>query len=116
MYLCIVKLVLFCGRNYLGRLVNWETRAGNSALFFFLGGCCQNLAFGKGMMAKVLWVWNVLAVIWVLWMESNRRSFEDYMQGCRNLGRELGSGLLFGFCFGGFEKLQLLFYSARLEG
>lgn len=35
MCLCIVKLVLFCGRNYLGRLVNWETRAGSSALFFF---------------------------------------------------------------------------------
>lgn len=37
------------------------------------------------MMAKVLWVWNVLAVIWVLWMESNRRSFEDYM-GAGTLG------------------------------
>lgn len=39
MCLCIVKLVLFCGRNYLGRLVNWETRAGSSALFFLFFFC-----------------------------------------------------------------------------
>ncbi|XP_040371882.1 uncharacterized protein LOC112192237 isoform X2 [Rosa chinensis] len=36
------------------------------------------LAFGKGKKAKTLWGCGVLAVCWVVWLERNRRIFENY--------------------------------------
>ncbi|KAI5321585.1 hypothetical protein L3X38_030656 [Prunus dulcis] len=46
-------------------------------------GCFQLLssnfaALGKGKKTKVLWGCVVQAIFWNLWMESNRRIFEDY--------------------------------------
>ena len=49
-----------------------EIPAGSLALL------CATSWFSQRNKAKVLWGCSVLAVIWVLWMERNRRIFEDY--------------------------------------
>lgn len=36
------------------------------------------IAFINGKNAKILWGCGVLAVNWVVWMERNKRIFEDY--------------------------------------
>ena len=65
--------------------VNWVPPTQLSDLF------SQNHSgFGKGKKAKVLWGCAVLAVFWVIWMERNRRIFEDYS---RSVWMNLGSSV-----------------------
>ena len=60
-------------RLFLEASLTWEMPAGSRQ---FLS--VSRLGFGRGKKAKVLWGNSVLAVIWVIWMERNRRIFEDY--------------------------------------
>ena len=62
----------------------WERLFQEASLIWEIpSGSCEflsvtRLGFGRGKKAKVLWGSSVLAVIWVIWMERNRRIFEDY--------------------------------------
>jgi hypothetical protein len=60
-------------RLFLEAGLTWEIPAGSCELL-----CVRRLSFGRGKKAKVLWGSSLLAVIWVIWMERNRRIFEDY--------------------------------------
>lgn len=61
----------------------WEIPEGCHTLF-----CDHCFGFGKGKKAKDLWRCSVVAVIWDLWMETNRRIFEDYIGVWGELGRD----------------------------
>jgi hypothetical protein len=60
-------------RLFLEAGLSWEIPDG---ICEFLSA--SRLGFGRGKKAKILWGSSVLAVIWVIWMERNRRIFEDY--------------------------------------
>lgn len=52
----------------------------------------RDTGFGKGKKAKALWGCSVLPVIWVVWMERNRRIFDDNSGvGVEDLWEKLGS-------------------------
>ncbi|XP_024195633.1 uncharacterized protein LOC112198748 [Rosa chinensis] len=65
--------------NFLWKKLFWEARVDWTTPLERNDLLRENpIAFGKGKKARTLWGCGVLAVVWVIWMERNKRLFENY--------------------------------------